>query len=232
MNTNARRRGAKVAPSHYPRIAFHGLRFAQLISATVVGGIMAYFMYYLRAERIPIPWTFIVLFSISLATVAVLTLTIILYNFTYLSPKFNCLLNGTVSIFWMLGFALLSWNLSNTLKKSCDLQTWRSGVAISVCREYKALWTFTLVGTLSTLAALALDIWTHRKTTERGVYVLPEDDKNAAMLKDMNGKNSQTKGYEASRGGAFEEEIDIAYHNRYGDDALESVGYHDRVLHK
>lgn len=48
MNTNARRRGAKVAPSHYPRIVFHALRFAQLISATVVGGIMAYFMYYLR----------------------------------------------------------------------------------------------------------------------------------------------------------------------------------------
>ncbi|APA16247.1 hypothetical protein SS1G_10446 [Sclerotinia sclerotiorum 1980 UF-70] len=232
MNTNARRRGAKVAPSHYPRVAFHGLRFAQLISAAIVGGIMAYFMYYLRAERFPIPWTFIVLLSISLATVAVLTLTIILYNFTYLSPKFNCLLNGTASIFWMLGFALLSWSLSNTLRKSCDVQTWRSSTAVGVCREYKSLWTFTLIGMLSTLAALGLDIWTHVKTIERGIYVMPEDDKNAAILKEMNGGNSKAKGYEPSRGGAFEEELDIAYHNRYGDDALESVGYHDRVLDK
>ncbi|KAF7873986.1 hypothetical protein EAF04_002658 [Stromatinia cepivora] len=231
MNTNARRRGAKAAPSHYPRIAFHGLRFAQLISAAIVGGIMAHFMYYLRAERFPIPWTFIVLLSISLATVAALTLTIILYNFTYLSPKFNCLFNGTASIFWMLGFGLLSWSLSNTLERSCDVQTWRSSTAVGVCREYKSLWTFTLIGTLSTLAALGLDIWTHMKTIERGMYVMPEDDKNAAMLKDMNGGNSKAKGYEASRGGAFEEEIDIAYHNRYGD-ALESVGYHDRVLDK
>ncbi|KAJ8062578.1 hypothetical protein OCU04_009103 [Sclerotinia nivalis] len=186
----------------------------------------------LGAERFPIPWTFIVLLSISLVTVAALTLTIILYNFTYLSPKFNCLLNGTASIFWMLGFGLLSWSLSNTLKKSCDVQTWRSSTAVGVCREYKSLWTFTLIGTLSTLAALALDIWTHRKTIEKGIYVLPEDDKNAAMLKDMNGGNSKAKGYEPSRGGAFEEEIDIAYYNRYGADALESVGYHDRVLDK
>lgn len=52
MNTNARRRGAKVAPSYYPRIAFHGLRCAQLISATIVGGVMAYFMYYLRKSLI------------------------------------------------------------------------------------------------------------------------------------------------------------------------------------
>ncbi|RAL59422.1 hypothetical protein DID88_006796 [Monilinia fructigena] len=93
----------------------------------IVGGIMAYFMYYLRVERFPIPWTF---------------------------------------------------------------------------------------------------IW-------RGVfYVLPEDDKNASMLKDMNGGNSKTKGYKVTRGGAFEEEIEVAYHNRYGDDALESVGYRDRMQSK
>ncbi|KAB8290192.1 hypothetical protein EYC80_011061 [Monilinia laxa] len=180
----------------------------------IVGGIMAYFMYYLRVERFPIPWTFIVLLSISLATVAVLTFTIILYNLTYLSPKFNSLLNGTVSTFWTLGFALLSWSLSNTLQKHCDLQTWRSSTGVGVCREYKSLWSFTLIGTLSTLAALGLDVWTHMQTVERGVYVFPEDDKNAFMLKETNGGNSKTKYYEVTRGGAFEQEIEIAYHNR------------------
>ncbi|KAI9644225.1 hypothetical protein NHQ30_007580 [Ciborinia camelliae] len=122
--------------------------------------------------------------------------------------------------------------LGNTLKKSCDVQTWRSGTAVRVCREYKALWMFTLIGTASTLSALGLDIWTHMKTTEGGIYAMPEDDKNAALLKDINGGNSKTKGYEATRGGAFEEEINIAYHNRYGDDTLQSVGYHDGGLDK
>lgn len=122
----------------------------------------------------------------------------------------------------------MSWTLGNNLKKHCDLQNWRSITGIGVCREYKSLWTFTLVGTLATVAALGLDIRTHMKTIEKGVYLQPEDDKNV-MSQKANGGNSQAKWYEASRGEAFEEEIDIAYHNRYGDDALESVGYHGRV---
>ena len=35
-------------PSPYPRVPFHALRAAQLLSSIVVSGIMCYFMYYLR----------------------------------------------------------------------------------------------------------------------------------------------------------------------------------------
>ncbi|PQE30922.1 marvel domain-containing 2 protein [Rutstroemia sp. NJR-2017a WRK4] len=230
MNTNARRRGAKVAPSYYPRIAFHLLRSTQLISAAIVGGVMAYFMYYLRLEHYPTPWTFIVLLSISLATVAALTLTIILYNFTYLSPKFNSILNTFIAIFWMLGFGLLSWSLSRTLHRQCNYANWGSSVAINVCRQYKSVWAFTLIGTLSTLAALALDISTHIKATKKGVYVAPADDMNATKMHSMKSGRSKPNGYDAPNDDAFDKEMDIAYHNRFGEDAVESVGYHDRVF--
>ncbi|KAM3074284.1 hypothetical protein ACMFMF_006299 [Clarireedia jacksonii] len=176
------------------------------------------------------PWTFIVLLSISLATVAVLTITIILYNFTYLSPKFNSMLNCCIAIFWVLGFSLLSWSLSGTLHRRCNYATWGSNVAINVCREYKTVWAFTLIGTASTLAALALDISTHMKATKKGVYVAPEDDMNAARMHNTKIGRSKPNGYDAPKDEAFDKEFDIAYHNRFGEDAVESVGYHDRVV--
>jgi hypothetical protein len=42
-------------PSPYPRFLFHALRSAQLAAALIVSGIMAYFIYYLRALPTPIP---------------------------------------------------------------------------------------------------------------------------------------------------------------------------------
>jgi len=45
-----------------------------------------------------------------------------------------------------------------------------------VCRIYKALFTFALVGLVSTIAALALDIYVRRQQTRRGVYRLQDLD--------------------------------------------------------
>jgi len=42
-------------PSPYPRFLFHALRSAQLVAAIIVSGIMAYFIYYLRALPTSIP---------------------------------------------------------------------------------------------------------------------------------------------------------------------------------
>ena len=52
-------RRAKTAPSHYPRVPFHLLRFGQLLSSLVVGGIMSFFMYHLTHDHWKTPWTFI-----------------------------------------------------------------------------------------------------------------------------------------------------------------------------
>lgn len=178
-------RGGK--PSPYPRILFHALRSAQLLSSIVVSGIMCYFMYYLRKyswevsyleesdskyhvdkEHFSIPWTFIVvsahtprsremktrlnsiqLFLVSLATVVILTLTILLYNFRYLSPRFNLALNGSITFFWALGLGLLSWSVSSShvLEKTCTVSGWGGALQAGVCRDYKVLWSMTLIGT-------------------------------------------------------------------------------------
>jgi hypothetical protein len=89
------------------------------------------------------------LLSVSIATIVALTITIILYNFTYLSPRFNLVLNGTISFFWALGFGLLSWSISSShvLERECSGKEWHNFLAASVCRDYKALWSMALVGT-------------------------------------------------------------------------------------
>jgi len=184
---------------------------------------MSYFVYFLRIEHYGIPWTFILLFSISLATLVALLVTIVLYNFTYLAPKFNLCLNGSIAAFWCLAYALLSWSISSShvLARSCSTQEWGGVTEAGVCRDYKALWSMTLGGTISTIAALALDVHTHRKTIKQGNYVLPEDDKEAVKLNETKSAKVRREGYEAPEEQAaltasVLDEADIAYHNRYG----------------
>lgn len=52
-------RRAKTAPSNYPRVPFHLLRFVQLLASLIVGGIMSFFMYHLTHDKWQTPWTFI-----------------------------------------------------------------------------------------------------------------------------------------------------------------------------
>jgi hypothetical protein len=103
----------------------------------------------LDAEHFAIPWTFIVLLAVSLATIVSLTVTIVLYNFTYLSPRYNLLTNGAISAVWTMGFAMLTWSVSTShvLAKACTGPVWGGEAGAGVCRDYKALWSMTLVGT-------------------------------------------------------------------------------------
>jgi hypothetical protein len=85
-------------------------------------------------------------------------------------------------------------------------------------------------GRVSTFLALALDIYTQKKTTRKGVYVLPEDDKDAQRLMDLKSSRVRSEGYEAPREQSaadlslserrvlFQDggDGDIGYHNRYG----------------
>ena len=68
---------------------------------------------------------------------------------------------------------------------------------------------------VSTLAALLLDIHTHRLTTRRGAYNLPEDDKDAQRLNEMKSMRVRNQGYNAPKVALFEDS-DNGYHNRYG----------------
>jgi hypothetical protein len=96
---------------------------------------------------------------------------------------------------------------------------------------------------------LLLDVHTQRKTTRRGVYVKPEDDKDAQKLNDLKTIRVRKEGYDAPKeqstvstvSGAEWQEQDIGYHSGYGAEEtqgpLESseksdMGYHDRFFHE
>ncbi len=89
------------------------------------------------------------LLTVSLGTIISLLITIVLYNFTYLAPQFNLILNGSTAVLWAMGFAMLSWSISSShvLAKQCTSKVWDGEAAAGICRDYKALWAMTLCGT-------------------------------------------------------------------------------------
>ncbi|KAK4989709.1 hypothetical protein LTR50_003034 [Elasticomyces elasticus] len=91
-----------------------------------------------------------------------------------LNPRLNIALNSTLSAMWITGFGMLAWWMTGTLTHFCDVQTWNDETGIMVCRIYKALFTFSLLGLVSTLCALGLDIYVRRQQTLRGVYRLQD----------------------------------------------------------
>ena len=117
-----------------------------------------------------------------------------MHCFVGLNPRLNVIVNGFLAILWCLSWSLLTWYMSGTLRNMCDVEHWREAVGIMVCRIYKALFSFTLLGMyvkvvlllpevcdanfnrLSTLSALALDIYVRRQQTRRGIYRLQDLD--------------------------------------------------------
>lgn len=49
----------RVKPTPYPRLPFHSIRSAQLLSSTIVASIMIYFCSELARNKYKLPWTFI-----------------------------------------------------------------------------------------------------------------------------------------------------------------------------
>lgn len=49
----------RVKPTHYPRLSFHLIRSAQLVSSLVAASILFYFLKELAQDGYKLPWTFI-----------------------------------------------------------------------------------------------------------------------------------------------------------------------------
>jgi len=168
---------SRTAPSGYKdvRILFHSLRSAQLLASMIVGAIMSYFIYHLTQDHWGTPWTFIVLTVVSLLTVAFLLFTIILHLFTGLKAQLNLALNTLLFVLWGMGFGMLAYWMSGTLKHHCDVSNWTDDTGIMVCRIYKALFSFALLGFVATVCALALDVYIHRLGMRRGRHMRLSD---------------------------------------------------------
>ncbi|KAF2117064.1 hypothetical protein BDV96DRAFT_489979 [Lophiotrema nucula] len=160
----------RVKPTHYPILPFHFLRCAQLASSIIVAGVMSYFLRELQQDHYRLPWTFLLLLTVTVLTLLSLTGTIVLHCCYGLNPILNLGLNSVLFVLWALGFALLTWWSSSTLSHVCNRANWDTETGVSICRIYKALFSFALLGVLSTLLALALDVHVYRGSTRRGKF--------------------------------------------------------------
>lgn len=75
-----------------------------------------------------------------------MTFTIVLHCCCGLQPRLNIILNSGLAILWAMGFAMLAYYMSGTLAHYCDVDNWNDGTGIMVCRIYKAVFTFALLG--------------------------------------------------------------------------------------
>lgn len=52
----------------------------------------------------------------------------------------------------------------------CSTSHWDTDTGVAICRQYKALFSFALLGCVATLAALGLDVRVLRGARRRGVF--------------------------------------------------------------
>ncbi|KAL8985001.1 MAG: hypothetical protein Q9205_001186 [Flavoplaca limonia] len=103
-------------------------------------------------------------------TILALLVTSALYFFRTLPPTYNLINNAALSILWILGLSLLTWNVSSTIGHRCTISFWLTEAGIIVCNLFKACTAFTAIGLLASLLALFLDVQTRRQTTQLGRY--------------------------------------------------------------
>ncbi|CRL23214.1 unnamed protein product [Penicillium camemberti] len=163
-------RSPSVKPSAYPPVPFHLIRFLISLSSLVVGVILAVFTYHLHADGYKLPYSFLVLFVSSGLSLLNIILTSVIHCSCGLSTKLSISLNILLTILWALSLGLLSWSLSSTITTSCTTTYWGNSTGIAVCRSYKALFTFTVIGVVSYIAAVWLDVIVRRRQTRLGAY--------------------------------------------------------------
>ena len=173
-------------PSAYPPLPFHAIRALQLISSVIVSSILFYFTSSLSTSHHSLPWTFILvqfpshpflphtntgqLLSTALLTLVSLACTFALHQCHGLNPTFALSTNAVLTILWAVSFALLSWWSSGTLSRVCTEDNWDNETGIAVCRMYKALFTFSLLGMVATIVALGLDVHVKKQAGARGQF--------------------------------------------------------------
>ncbi|KAF1828958.1 hypothetical protein BDW02DRAFT_574414 [Decorospora gaudefroyi] len=160
---------------------------------------MFYFLSELSRDHYKLPWTFILLLAVSLLTILTLTTTTILHIYYGLNPVLNLTLNSALALLWALSFALLAWWCSGTLSHVCDKQNWDSETGISVCRMYKALFSFALLGCVATLVALGMDAKVMKGARRRGVFQPVGGNGKGGVDVDVHGHElEEHHGYEAN----------------------------------
>ncbi|KAF9888695.1 hypothetical protein FE257_008453 [Aspergillus nanangensis] len=163
-------RSKSVKPSAYPPLPFHLIRFAGFLSSLIVAIILAVFIYNLHKENHKLPFAFLVLIVTSILSLLNYVLTSITHCCHGLSPRLSMTCNTILIILWIISLGLLCWCMSNTILTTCNATYWATSTGITVCRIYKTLFSFTVLGTVAHIAAVALDVVVNRRQNRLGVY--------------------------------------------------------------
>ncbi|KAJ5347241.1 hypothetical protein MYU51_004379 [Penicillium brevicompactum] len=163
-------RSPSVKPSAYPPLPFHLIRFFVFLSSIVVGVILAVFIYHLHADGFKLPYSFIVLLVTAALSIANIILTSIIHCSCGLSTKLAIALNIILTILWALSLGLMAWSMAGSITTTCTAATWGNSAGITVCRSYKAMFTFTVTGLIAQIAAIWLDVIVRRRETRFGNY--------------------------------------------------------------
>lgn len=183
------------------------------------------------------------LLTVSLLTVIALTSTILLHVYHGLNPALNIAVNGSLAVLWIVSFGMLARWSSGTLSNVCDTSNWESDMGVSICREYKAVFSFALLGLLATLVALAVDIKVLRGARARGIFQpvdalagerkgIPDVPDNVQELEaNPNPIAAQQRQFRGGQGYSVPEEQfgydDLAYHGAAGQVGRRS--FEDRI---
>ncbi|KAF2669773.1 hypothetical protein BT63DRAFT_371566 [Microthyrium microscopicum] len=190
---------ARTAPTPYPRLAFHAIRCAQALSSLVVMAVMFYFIWNLVHEDFDPPRTFWILLAASLSTFFFLIGSMLVYACIGLSPRINMIGNLVLFLLWVPSFGYLWFFTRATLGHVCNRENWTGPVGIMVCRIYKALFAFAMLGSVTTVAALILDIVVWRRTTSRGKYAQMPDNREKPVGIGAPGRPYNAPAYSDSR---------------------------------
>ncbi|KAH7556671.1 hypothetical protein BM1_06105 [Bipolaris maydis] len=115
-------------------------------------------------------WLLSGLMTVSVLTIVALASTIVLHLYHGLNPGLNITVNSSLGLLWIVSFGLLTKWTSGTVAGVCDTSHWDSDTGVSICRQYKALFSFALLGLLATLLALAVDVKVLKGARTRGAF--------------------------------------------------------------
>lgn len=93
-----------------------------------------------------------------------------LYFCVHLSPLINMIFNFPILLLWTAGMGLMIWNMYGTLGHTCSTANWGNEDGVSICNQYKALFTFVVIGWVCQIALLVLDFRARRSQSALGNY--------------------------------------------------------------
>jgi hypothetical protein len=121
-----------------------------------------------------------------------LVISAVLFCCARLSPLLNMIVGGTVLVIWTIGCALLIWNMYGALGHSCSKTNWANDDGMMICRIYKALFSFVVIGWLSLIALIIIDVRAKRTQSARGKYDKMMDDKDIKLDSLNHSRNTST----------------------------------------